>query len=142
MIAKYLLCGVAALALAVTAAAAETVKFQTPLTKDAEVPPTNSTGSGNATASLDTVTHELTYDVTFQGFSSPVTMAHFHGPAQAGQNAGIVVPLGNNPTSPIHGTVKLTDEQQRQLMSGLWYVNVHTQNHPAGAIRGQMTPPK
>jgi hypothetical protein len=42
------------------------------------------------------------------------------------------------PTSPIHGTVTLTPEQQQQLVSGQWYANVHTTNNPAGAIRGQM----
>ena len=49
-----------------------------------------------------------------------------------------VVPLGNAPTSPIHGTAMLTQEQERQLAAGQWYVNVHTKEDPAGAIRGQM----
>jgi hypothetical protein len=117
---------------------ADTVKFHATLTAAAEVPPTKSTGSGVADATLDTVTHQLTYDVTFQGFSSAVTMAHFHGPAEAGKNAGVQVPLGNKPTSPIHGTATLTPEQQQQLLSGQWYANVHSTNFPAGAIRGQM----
>jgi hypothetical protein len=124
------------------AASAATVKFHTTLSPASEVPPTNSTGSGEANASLDTVTHQLTYDVTFGGFSSQVTAAHFHGPAEAGKNAGVLVPLGNNPTSPIHGSVTLTPTQEQQLTAGLWYVNVHTKNHPAGAIRGQMTQAK
>jgi hypothetical protein len=119
-------------------ASAATVKFQATLTAGAEVPPSNSTGSGEATATLDTTTHVLTYDVTFSGFASAVTAAHFHGPAAAGKNAGVVVPLGNNPSSPIHGTATLTPEQQQQLTAGEWYVNVHTKNHPAGAIRGQV----
>ncbi len=107
-----------------------------------EVPPSQSTGSGEAQASLDTATHELTYDVTFSGFASQATAAHIHGPAEAGKNAGVLVPLGNNPTSPIHGTAKLTAEQEQQLTSGMAYVNVHTKNHPAGAIRGQLLPEK
>ncbi|MDR3533906.1 MAG: CHRD domain-containing protein [Rhodopila sp.] len=121
------------------AASAATVRFHTALTPAAEVPPSKSTGSGEANAMLDTVTHELTYDVTFQGFASQVTAAHIHGPAEAGKNAGVVVPLGNTPTSPIHGTVKLTPEQEQQLTSGQWYVNVHSKNNPSGAIRGQLT---
>lgn len=120
------------------AAFAATEKFHAALTPGAEVPPTHSTGSGEANATLDTATHELTYDVTFSGFASAVAAAHFHGPAEAGKNAGVLVPLGNNPTSPIHGTKTLTPEQQQQLTSGLWYVNVHTKNNPGGAIRGQM----
>jgi CHRD domain len=119
-------------------ASAATVKFHATLSAASEVPPTKSTGSGEANASLDTVSHELTYDVTFSGFASQVTAAHFHGPAAAGKNAGVLVPLGNNPTSPIHGTAKLTPEQEQQLTTGLWYVNIHSKNNPGGAIRGQM----
>jgi len=124
------------------AASAATVKFHGALTAGSEVPPSQSTGSGEAQASLDTATHELTYDVTFSGFASQATAAHIHGPAEAGKNAGVLVPLGNNPTSPIHGTAKLTAEQEQQLTSGMAYVNVHTKNHPAGAIRGQLLPEK
>jgi hypothetical protein len=100
-------------------ASAATVKFSATLTAASEVPPSTSTGSGAATVSLDTTTHEITYDVNFSGFASAVTAAHIHGPAEAGKNAGVVVPLGNNPTSPIHGTAKLTPEQEQQLTAGL-----------------------
>jgi hypothetical protein len=120
-------------------ASAATTKFNATLTPASEVPPSTSTGSGSATVSLDTATHEITYEVTFSGFSSEVAAAHIHGPAEAGKNAGVVVPLGNNPSSPIHGTAKLTPEQEQQLTAGLFYVNVHTKNHPGGAIRGQLT---
>src|ERR1700684_4457995 len=89
-------------------ASAATEKFHATLSPASEVPPTKSTGSGEATLSLDTATHELTYDVTFQGFASEVTAAHIHGPAPAGKNAGVVAPLGNAPKSPIQGSAKLT----------------------------------
>ena len=80
--------------------------------------------------------------MTFGGFRSDVTAAHIHGPADAGKNAGVVVPLGNAPKSPIHATAKLTPEQEQQLTAGLWYVNVHTKNNPNGAVRGQLEPVK
>ena len=120
------------------AAPAATVKYHATLSAASEVPPSSSTGKGEATATLDTATHELTYDVTFSGFSSDVTAAHIHGPAEAGKNAGVLIPLGNAPKSPIHGTAKLTAEQEQQLQNGLLYVNVHTKNNPGGAIRGQL----
>jgi hypothetical protein len=120
-------------------ASAATVKFHATLTAAAEVPPTTSTGSGEATVSLDTATHEITYDVTFKGFESAVTAAHIHGPAEPSKNAGVVVPFGSNPTSPIHGTKALTPEQEQQLTAGLYYVNIHTKDNPSGAIRGQLT---
>jgi len=121
------------------AASAATVKFHAVLTPMAESPPTKSTGLGEATATLDTATHELSYDVTFKGFSSDVTAAHIHGPAEAGKNAGVVLPLGNAPKSPIQGTAKLTPEQEQQLTAGMYYVNIHSKNNPSGAIRGQLT---
>lgn len=124
------------------AASAATVKFQATLTAAAEVPPSTSTGSGEATVTLDTATHEATWDVTFKGFSSAVTAAHIHGPAEPGKNAGVVIPLGSAPTSPIHGSAKLTPEQEQQLTSGLFYVNIHSKNNPGGAVRGQLTAAK
>ena len=130
-----------AVLLAGTASAA-TVKYHAALTPGAEVPVTKSTGTGDATASLDTATHELTYDVTFAGFSSEVTAAHIHGPAEAGKNAGVVIPLGTAPKSPIKGTAKLTEEQEKQLAAGMYYVNIHSKNFPSGAIRGQLMPVK
>jgi hypothetical protein len=120
-------------------ASAATVKFHATLDAASEVPPSKSTGSGEATASLDTATHELTYDVTFSGFSSDVTAAHIHGPAATGKNAGVVVPLGSAPKSPIHGSAKLTPEQEQELTAGMYYVNVHSKNNPSGAVRGQLT---
>jgi hypothetical protein len=123
-------------------ASAATVKFSATLAAASEVPPSTSTGSGAATVSLDTTTHEITYEVTFSGFASAVTAAHIHGPAEVGKNAGVVVPLGNDPASPIRGTAKLTAEQEQQLTAGLYYVNVHSKNNPGGAIRGQLAQAK
>lgn len=119
-------------------AAAATISFHATLSAAEEVPPKTSAGSGEMLGSLNTATNELTYTVTFNNLTGPATMAHFHGPAKAGANAGVVVPLGNNPTSPIHGTKKLTEDQIKQLESGMWYVNVHTAANPAGEIRGQV----
>ncbi len=141
MFRRSLLVAIFAAGFAATASAA-TLKYQATLTGSAEVPPTNSKGEGTARATLNTETHQLTYDVSWHGLASSATMAHFHGPAPVGKNAGIQVWLsqkGKQPTSPLHGTVTLSPEQQQQLTSGMWYVNIHTTNHPGGAIRGQMT---
>lgn len=117
----------------------QTVTFHATMSGQQESPPTTSKGTGTATAQLNTSTHHLTYDVAWKGLESPATAAHFHGPAGPGQNAGVAVPIGGaHPKSPAKATVTLTPAQQEQLMSGKWYVNVHTKEHPAGAIRGQM----
>jgi hypothetical protein len=120
------------------AAHAATMKFHATLTAAQEVPPTKSSGKGDVTVMLDTATHEVTVDLTFSGFASDVTAAHIHGPAEAGKNAGVVVPLGNAPKSPVHVTAKLTEEQQKQLESGMMYVNIHSKSNPSGAVRGQL----
>ncbi|MBV8615005.1 MAG: CHRD domain-containing protein, partial [Acetobacteraceae bacterium] len=64
---------------------------------------------------------------------------HFHGPAEPGQNAPVVIPLSQPLTSPIKGKVTLTDQQMNDLMANKWYVNVHTKEDPMGEIRGQVT---
>jgi len=123
-------------------ASAATLNFSATMTAAQEVPPKTSAGSGDALATLDTATKELTYTVTFQNLTGPATAAHFHGPAAPGANAGVLVPLGNNPTSPIHGSKVLTDAQITDLEAGKWYVNVHTAANPGGEIRGQVTQKK
>lgn len=122
-------------------ASAATMKYHAALTPGAEVPPTKSTGSGEATATLDTATHQLTYDVTYEGLND-VTAGHIHGPAGAGKNAGVLIPFQNASKSPIHGTTTLTPDQEKDLQSGQMYVNIHTAQDKAGAIRGQLMPEK
>jgi hypothetical protein len=104
-----------------------------------EVPPTQTQGSGMMGGTLNRSTKELTYTVTYEGLSGPATMAHFHGPAGPGANAGVVVPLQQPLTSPIKGKVTLNDQQMNDLLANKWYVNVHTRANPAGEIRGQVT---
>ena len=135
-----LLLGVACLSSSVFsgAARAETVPFSATLAGTSEVPPKTTAGAGTATATLDTATKMLTYDVEYAGLSGPATAAHFHGPAEAGANAGVVVPF-QPPANPIKGTATLTDAQMSDLMAGKWYANVHTAANPAGEIRGQLT---
>jgi hypothetical protein len=120
-------------------AMADSVTFHATLNGENEVPLNITKGSGSASATLDTESRMLTYTVTFSGLSGPATMGHFHGPAAAGANAGPVAPLANPLTSPIKGSVTLTEAQIADLMAGKWYVNIHTAASPAGEIRGQLT---
>jgi CHRD domain len=123
-------------------ASAEVVQFKTTMTSAQEVPPNNSHGSGDAQAQLDAATKTLTYKVTWKGLTGPATMAHFHGPAASGEEAPVIIPLGNSPKSPITGKAQLTDDQVKEFMDGKVYVNVHTAAHPGGEIRGQMAQAK
>lgn len=104
------------------------------------VPPGSSTGSGNALVTVDLTTNALTLTGSFTGLGSNVTMAHIHGAAMRGQNAGIVVPL--TPTGTTSGTLSgnaiLSAQQLSDVLAGLTYVNVHTVNVASGEIRGQL----
>lgn len=111
--------------------------FRASLTGAAEVPANSTPGTGTLMATLDKSTMMLKYKLTYSGLTGPATMAHFHGPAMPGTNAGVVVPLPA-PASPIEGSATLTAAQVADLMAGKWYVNVHTAQNPGGEIRGQV----
>lgn len=118
-------------------ATAEMVKLQAELKGSNEVPPNTSSGSGKAEATFDTDTKALTYTVTYSGLTGPAVGAHFHGPSEAGKNAGIALPF-KSAESPIRGTATLTDMQAADLLAGRWYANIHTAANPGGELRGQM----
>jgi hypothetical protein len=134
--------GVLALtALVITApiAFAETVNLKASLKASDSVPPNNSNGTGSLQATYDTADKQLTYTVTYSGLTGNATAAHFHGPADPGKTAGVVVPVQGSVASPIKGTAALTDAQAADLLAGKWYFNVHTEANKPGEIRGQVT---
>src|ERR1700704_5296832 len=114
-------------------------KMKATLDGKAEVPPNTSAGKGSADLDYDAATKKLTWTLTYSGLSGPATAAHFHGPAEAGKNAGVKVPIANATSSPAEGTATLTDEQAADLLAGKYYVNIHTAANPGGEIRGQVT---
>jgi hypothetical protein len=120
-------------------ARAEIINFKASLTSAQEVPPNDSKGSGTLLASYDTVTKRLTYVVNYGSLTGPAVAAHFHGPAQSGQNATVVVPVQGSVANPIRGAATLTDAQAADLMAGRWYFNIHTEANKGGEIRGQVT---
>jgi len=119
-------------------ARAATEHFHADMLGKTEVPANATAGTGTVDAAFDTTTKKLDYTVAWSGLTGPATMAHIHGPAPAGKNAGVIVPLGDSPTSPIQGTATLTDTQVTALEGGMYYVNVHTTAHKGGEIRGQL----
>jgi hypothetical protein len=104
-----------------------------------EVPANDSKGKGELTGTFDPATKKLTYKVTYSGLTGDATAAHFHGPAAAGKNAGVAVPVSGSVASPIEGTATLTDDQAKALQAGEMYFNVHTKANAGGEIRGQVS---
>ncbi len=130
----------AGIALAGTAlpAFAEQLTLHAMLSGAEEVPANDSVGTGTVDATYDTDANTLTYTISYSGLTGEATAAHFHGPAPAGENAPPVVPIDADLTSPISGEATLTDEQETDLLAGMWYFNVHTVEYPDGEIRGQV----
>lgn len=116
---------------------AQTVNLRAELKGSNEVPPLNLAGSGQVTAIFDPATKKLSWKGSLSNLTATPTMAHFHGPAEASKNAGIQVTIPN-PGSSFSGEATLTDQQVRDMLAGMWYVNIHTAAHPAGELRGQL----
>ncbi len=130
--------GFAALLALTPAAFAASETFTADLKAASEVPPNDSKGSGTLTATYDTATKKLTYTVTYKDLSGPAAAAHFHGPADAKTNAGVVVPVKEMTPGTLKGEATLTDAQAADLEGGKWYFNVHTAANKGGEIRGQV----
>ena len=119
---------------------ANLVKLGGTLAGSSEVPATSSSGGGSVEATLNKETNALSWKVVYSGLSGPAAAGHFHGPAAAGQNAGVVLGFKGSVESPITGEATLTPAQATDLMAGKWYVNLHTKANPGGEIRAQVTP--
>lgn len=124
---------------------AETLTFTAVLTSGQEPPPNtnDSPAFGVAFVTFNAETGELCFSISYEEslLTSEETNAHFHAPAPPGVNAPVIVQLPT-PGSPKNGCVSpdLTEDQWRDLVRGLWYVNIHTANNPGGEIRGQVIP--
>ena len=114
-------------------------KFKATLDGKSEVPANASAGTGTADLDYDAASKKLTWKLTYSGLSGPATAAHFHGPVEAGKNAGVAVAIPNATSSPVEGSATLTDAQAADLLAGKYYVNVHTAANPGGEIRGQVS---
>lgn len=105
-----------------------------------EVPEVDTEGMGAAWVHYDAEAGTLTWTVEYEGLTGPATGAHFHGPATAEENAGVVVNIApeGDIESPIEGTAEITEDQAAQLADGQWYLNIHTEANGGGEIRGQV----
>ena len=82
-----------AAASALAPALAETIKYKADLTSANEVPPNDTGAKGTIEATYDSDAGTLSWSGSYSGLSGPAIAAHFHGPAAAGVNAPVLVPV-------------------------------------------------
>jgi hypothetical protein len=117
--------------------------FSTTLTGAAEVPgPGDPNASGTAFVSLNQGRDEVCFDLSWAGIDGTVTAAHIHV-GVAGVAGPVVVPLfvgAQSGTGRAIGCVSVSAELIKAIRKdpANYYVNVHSDVFPAGAIRGQL----
>jgi hypothetical protein len=112
-----------------------------------ETPATTSEALGVGFFTFDTKTNQLCYRISFSSLMGgrPDIAAHIHGPATPGQSAAVLITFTetgqakNNCVTPDATTLKTF---KKALLKGMTYANIHSQNFPAGEIRGQILPVK
>jgi hypothetical protein len=116
--------------------------FQTSLSGAAEVPgPGDPDGSGSARITLNQGRGTVCWQIEVANITLPTTAAHIHS-AVAGVAGPIVVPLG--PPDANGQSSGCATGVDRALIKAIrkhpseYYVNVHTSDFPAGAVRGQL----
>jgi hypothetical protein len=129
-------CALAALLLAAFAGVVTAGEIQVKLSGDQEVPPvqTSASGSGSITVEDD---KSVKGKITTDGIKG--SGAHIHEGA-VGKNGPDIITLkktGDNEWSVPAGA-KLTDAQYDAYKAGGLYVNVHSDEHRSGEIRGQL----
>jgi len=114
-------------------------KYTARLTGQAEVGGGDPDGSG--TAAVRSRGTEVCYDLRWSGVD--VTMAHIHKGA-AGKNGDVVVNFfaGESPLDATSksGCVQASTEVVKAIAArpDWYYVNLHSPDHPKGAVRGQL----
>jgi hypothetical protein len=106
-----------------------------------EVPANVTPGIGTITGTYDDVTNFLTWSISFSGLIGTTNNAHFHGPGAVGVAAGvrIATPFPFGVTSGvIAGSATISQAFEVELLSGLWYHNIHSTFDGTGEIRGQV----
>ena len=126
----------AALSLAASAFAA-TKTFTVSMTGKAETPKGDPDGKGTAKVTLNTSTGRVCFKLTWSGIGNPVA-AHIHK-GKKGVAGPVVIPFFGGAAKHT-GCVKASKSLVSKIVKSpaSYYVNVHTQAFPAGAIRAQL----
>jgi hypothetical protein len=130
--------GLALAAAPASAAPAAASPYHAALSASEENPTTGPAGgTGTATVTIDAAAGQLCYDLTWSPQVGAPNAAHIHKGA-AGTSGPIVVIL-NEPPSP-----KACVMAAGPVLQGIaadpsgYYVNIHSNAYPGGAVRGQL----
>jgi hypothetical protein len=142
--------------------------FTAALDGPSQNPPVASQGTGNAIVTWDTLTNQMSVNVSFTGLTTPNTAAHIHCCIAPPGNTGVAttVPTFTGfPGGVTAGTYSHTFDMtaassynpafvtanggvagaETALLAGLQagqaYLNIHTTAHPGGEIRGFLQEP-
>ena len=117
--------------------------FTTELLAGQEVPPVTEDGFGAVEVTLDGDRDTVTLEARVSGLTGPITGAHIHKGSDS-VNGPVVKGLTVEGTR-ITGTWNRTDSEfpftttlLNDLLTGNLYVNVHTDKHKGGEVRGQL----
>lgn len=129
---------VAWVALIVIGGAALAVDLKLHLTGAEETPPvtTSASGTGTITIAADKSVSGTIKTVGIEGMAAHI---HVGAPGQSGPPI-ITLDKGADGVWSVPTGSKLTDDQYASFKAGNLYVNVHSAEHKAGEIRGQMKP--
>lgn len=111
------------------------------LTGIQEVPAQKNAATGRINVTYNKSTRTLSYELAFAGLSGNPVAGHFHASAPLGMNAPVLIPIPGLPASPtgsVKGSVTIPAEKEKDLLNGLFYVNLHTAANPGGEIRAQI----
>jgi hypothetical protein len=139
-LAAFVLALIGTLAFATAASATGNVRvLATVMTGAAEAPgPGDPDGIGAAVIAIDTGSNTVCWFLAVKRIQLPATAAHIHV-APAGSPGPIVVPLtAPNARGISFGCVRSEHADAIAANPAAYYVNVHTADFPAGAIRGQL----
>jgi len=155
----WIIAAVAAGVLVAPAAYSQTERVSASLSGANEVPPINTTGTGNLEMTIQP--GMITFSLDFSDLSSTLTVAHLHF-APRSVAGGVMIFLcggGGQPACPaategtITGTITAENvtgpttqgidvgdlnSALEAVRDGLSYVNMHTTNFAGGEIRGQL----
>ena len=150
-------------------AGAVPITYRANLTGAAESPPVDSPGTGSTQVTIDTDANTFHVSFVFANLLAPTTVAHIHGPTLTplAGNAGVMTTTPSFPDFPAgvtsgsyNRTFDLTDAGTYNpafivaqggdvaqaeaalaaaLAEGRAYLNIHSELHPTGEIRGFLT---